>query len=239
MKILIKHADTIETLEPPVYEINNTFKAMVDKATSEDQRYQDIFVNNYQNKMTYFSPYVAFCLNELNFDIYIHDPLMTNRNEVLFATNGRFYIASYDFVNRIGFNKKLINNYSKGFQIPTDEVIHFDETVDATKFENGIITDKGYLSSDFISNFSEFLQIVLCNMVIQDEASYRDYLENAINYKDIIDYFLNGKKITITHLNEDKLDTYYNSDAFGKPMEAVMDLEVLNKSSHISGRNVA
>ena len=174
-----------------MYQIEGLCKAMMETAI-KDEKYAAVYEEKYKGKYTYFSEALEFCLHELGWMLY--DPFVTGKDEdhvnVLFSNGEECYVTSYKNAISPDFDRKSFNNPEVGIKRLTDETVSYDKTLSKfDEYDDGIVTDQGYISSMFLGeNLNKLSLLMILHRMIHDKELYDDYLVNRPTYKDALAY---------------------------------------------------
>ncbi len=210
-----------EFKELPIYNIQGLMETIVNVAI-KSPKYKEKF-EQYQKKVTRFSPELEFCMHELGWMIY--DPFLSGKDEVLFSNGNRYLLASWDYINKDSFNRKAID-VDLGFPILTDENIRYDKNVKTESIRNGFIDSQGYIDVSFASTPNNAADIIVFERLIRDKDAYDKYQASKDLYVDNFSYLTSQKNVIFAKRLEDgNLSLQYVSDNDGKVRDIINRLD--------------
>ncbi|MCH5166531.1 MAG: hypothetical protein J1F35_01435 [Erysipelotrichales bacterium] len=186
--------------ELPFYEIEGLCEELVRTATSKSEKYKEIF-EEYKRNMSRFSPAFEFCIHELGWMLY--DPFSLGTDEVLFSNGKRCFVASVDYVKKEGFDRHSITNDTAGYPRLYDDVIGYDPYMSVDNINEGIVDEKGFVSSTFTDSIDILAEIEVMFDNISDKKAYKDYQKNKYVYDSKLEYLTSKKNVMSAKKLED------------------------------------
>lgn len=215
------------------YKIQELCEVITKTAITKSEEYKNIFETKYVGKVTRFSPCLEFCLHELGWMIY--DPYCTGKSEVLFSNGNRCYVVPLEYVKQNNFNRHEFEDNEFGYPILTDEVVSYNKELNTIEgIKEGIVDEKGFVSSEFLSSLENLAQIELMYSLINNERAYKEYIEHKDEYSSALEYVTSKKNvISVRQLSDGTYTLDFVSENDGKVQNFIDALTASGKLAEL------
>lgn len=213
------------------YEIKELFERIMKLAIEDNEEYRKIYEEKYEGKYTCFSDAIEFCLHELGWMIY--DPYSVGADKVMFSNGNMSYVADRKVVLAEGFDRKSVTA-TTGMPRLTDENVSYDKTLmNFDSYEEGIVTEDGYVSSHVFNDKLNILsRVMLMHEMTGSETLYKHYMENRPSYATTLEYYTSFPNVISVKKQGDSFSLQYVSENDGKVQEFIDTLNITGKLSN-------
>lgn len=217
----------LEFHELPFYEIEGLCNAIVKTAIEKSEKYKELY-EEYEKKVTRFSPAFEFCIHELGWMLY--DPFTLGNDEVLFSNGKRCYVASMNYITQPNFDRHNIDNPNVGYPVLYDETIGYDPNIAIESIKEGIVDEQGYVDSGFTESLETLAELEVMFKLMKDKEAYEEYLASRDMYATKLDYITSKENvISAKKLEDGSMTIGYASENNGKVADFINRLKAEDK----------
>ena len=160
---------------------------ILDTVINNNEKCRRIYEEKYKDRYTYFSAAMDYCMRVLDFKVALPAGVLDKElapgeeasNRALFAVNNMLYVDSIDRIIDGSAREYALMHPEAGIPQLTDETVGYDASLsNINSYDDGIVTEKGYVSSRFVKyNMEDLASIMLLDALSEDMELYNQYRE--------------------------------------------------------------